>query len=246
MKQLVCYVTAALPEESFTEELIIAMSESGVDIIELGIPFSDPVADGNIIAQANLQALKDFNFESIAKIAKTIHPFIPTFVMSYANPLYFHKIQNVCASFAKNGVCGLIIPDVPFEESAFYQKYAHNNGLCLVPFIAPTTPKERMKLLLANVASKAFVYVVAYAGITGAHKEQDLTALLENAREYTKTPLFVGFGVDVHNAAKKAQGADGVIVGSAIVKILISDLPRKDKIARICDLCTIIKDKINS
>ena len=125
MKQLVCYLTAALPCASFTEDLVLAMSNNGVDCVELGIPFSDPVADGEVIAKANAQVLrKGFALGDVAAIARNVHARMRLFVMSYANPLYHNDLDSVFAAFAQSGISGLIIPDVPLEESAPYKQAA--------------------------------------------------------------------------------------------------------------------------
>lgn len=246
MKQLVCYLTAAFPSLSFSADLIAAMSESGVDIIELGIPFSDPVADGEVIAKANAKALHSgFVFDNIAQLAEKISPIVRVFVMSYANPLYHNNLDSVFANFAKSGISGVIIPDVPFEESAPYQQIAAKHHLSLVPFVAPTTPKQRVQTLVATADASAFIYLVAYAGITGAAKNEDLHPLIAEVRKHTTAPLFVGFGVNAQNAHQKAKDVDGVIVGSAIVSILLEEGSYAEKIRKICAICKTIKEAIN-
>lgn len=247
MKQLVCYLTAALPCASFTEELALAMSENGVDALELGIPFSDPVADGEVIAKANIQVLQQgFAFGDVAKIAHNVHTHMRLFVMSYANPLYHNDLDSVFSSFAQSGISGVIIPDVPFEESTPYKQAATRHHLSFVPLVAPTTQPERVKRLVESVDCRAFIYLVAYTGITGAAKNEDLQPLIASIRKSSSAPVFVGFGVNAHNARQKAEGADGVIVGSAIVQILLQDSSGSEKIRNICALCKSIKDAINS
>ena len=247
MKQLVCYLTAALPCVSFTEELVLAMSENGVDLLELGIPFSDPVADGDVIAKANAQVLRQgFAFRDIAKIAQNVHTHMRLFVMSYANPLYHNNLDSVFSSFAQSGISGVIIPDVPFEESAPYKQAASRHHLSFVPFVAPTTQLVRVRKLVESVDCNTFIYLVAYAGITGAAKNENLRPLIASIRASSVAPVFVGFGVNEHNARQKAEGVDGVIVGSAIVQILLKDLSHTEKIRNICVLCKSLKDAINS
>ena len=247
MKQLVCYLTAALPCASFTEDLVLAMSDNGVDCVELGIPFSDPVADGEVIAKANAQVLrKGFALGDVAAIARNVHARMRLFVMSYANPLYHNDLDSVFAAFAQSGISGLIIPDVPLEESAPYKQAAARHQMSLVPLVAPTTPPARVQMLTESVDSSAFVYLVAYAGITGAAKNEDLQPLIASIRTHCAAPIFVGFGVNAHNARQKADGVDGVIVGSAIVQILLQDIGDSEKIRNICALCKTIKEAINS
>lgn len=247
MKQLVCYLTAALPCASFTEDLILAMSENDVDCVELGIPFSDPIADGEVIAKANARVLRQgFALGDVATIARNVQTRMRLFVMSYANPLYHNDLDSVFATFAQSGICGLIIPDVPFEESAPYKQAATRHHLSLVPLIAPTTSPARVQMLTESVDSGAFIYLVAYAGITGAAKNEDLQPLIASIRAHCAAPIFVGFGVNAHNARQKAEGADGVIVGSAIVQILLQDISDSDKIRNVCALCRAIKETMNS
>lgn len=247
MKQLVCYLTAALPCATFTQDLVLAMSENDVDCVELGIPFSDPVADGEVIAKANALVLRQgFALGDVATIAQNVRTRMRLFVMSYANPLYHNDLDSVFATFAQSGICGLIIPDVPFEESAPYKQAAARHQLSLVPLIAPTTPPARVQMLTESLDCGAFVYLVAYAGITGAAKNEDLRALIASIRANCAAPIFVGFGVNAHNARQKADGVDGVIVGSAIVQILLQDISGSEKIRNICALCRTIKETINS
>lgn len=247
MKQLVCYLTAALPCAAFTEDLVLAMSENDVDCVELGIPFSDPVADGEVIAKANAHVLrKGFALGDVATIARNVHTRMRLFVMSYANPLYHNDLDSVLATFAQSGIRGLIIPDVPFEESAPYKQAAARHQLSLVPLIAPTTSPARVQMLTESLDSGAFIYLVAYAGITGVAKNEDLRALIASIRAHSQAPIFVGFGVNAHNARQKAEGVDGVIVGSAIVQILLQDISDSEKIRNVCALCRVIKESINS
>ncbi|RXJ79532.1 tryptophan synthase subunit alpha [Arcobacter sp. F2176] len=245
MKKLVGYITASLPENNFTVDLAFNMKDAGVDILELGIPFTDPVADGPVIEKANLIALKNgFKLKDLFEVSSKIAPEMKTLWMGYANPFYHYGIEKFFAKAQEFGVKGAIVPDFPFEESLKYNKLASHYEQALISFVAPTHSENRIKKVVEH--SKEFVYMVAYAGITGSGVEEDLSDIIDNVRKYTKTPLFIGFGVDEKTAKAKAKNVDGVIVGSAFVKHLIDDsLSNNEKIQRITAIAKEIKEKIN-
>ena len=246
MKQLVSYITATFPEKNFTIDLCKALKEAGSDYIELGVPFSDPVADGPVIEEANLKALQNgFKLQDLFDISKEIAPVIKTLWMGYFNPFY-HKGLDLIIKEAKNsGIKGFIIPDLPYEEALAYKSKIENEGLCLIDFVAPTDSKERVRTIVQD--SKEFIYMVAYAGITGSNKSENLQDLIKNVKEITSTPLFIGFGVTESNAKEKANGVDGVIVGSAFIKVLLDDsLNYTQKIEKVAKMAKNIKESINS
>lgn len=246
MKKLVAYITTGFPDRYFTVDLAMAMSEAGADTLELGIPFSDPVADGPTIEAANLKALQSgFKLEHLFEISKEIAPQIDTLWMGYFNPFY-HKGMDYFTQEAKSsGVNGFIIPDLPHEEALLYKPAIEQANLSLIDFVAPTDSQERIRQIVKN--SKKFVYLVAYAGITGSGQEEDLQPIITDIKNVTKTPVYVGFGVDEHTAKDKVKGADGVIVGSAFVKVLLDDSKTNtQKISRIVEITKEIKEKINS
>jgi len=246
VKKLVAYITSSYPENSFTVDLAHSLAQNGVDFLELGIPFSDPVADGPIIEEANLKALQQgFKIKDLFEISKQIAPKIDTLWMGYFNPFY-HKGFDLFINEAKeSGIKGFIIPDLPFEEAAPYQKIARENGLNIIDFIAPTDSKDRIKKIVSD--AQTFIYMVAYAGITGSSKSEDLKEVIANVKEYSDTPLFIGFGVNEQNAKEKAKDVDGVIVGSAFVKVLLdSSLNYTQKIDKISTMAKNIKEAINS
>lgn len=246
MKKLVAYITAGFPSNDFTVDLAMALKESGVDSLELGIPFSDPVADGPIIEKANLIALQNgFKMEHLFHISSKIGKEIDTLWMGYFNPFY-HKGMDFFADRANEyGVSGFIIPDLPHEEATIYTKPIQDKNISLISFVAPTDSQERIKQVAQD--AQKFIYLVAYAGITGSGASEDLGQTVKSIRAVTKTPIYVGFGVDEHTAQDKAKGVDGVIVGSAFVKILLDDsLNSSQKINKITTLARTIKEKINS
>lgn len=246
MKQLVAYITAGFPDKNFSLDLVSALKEAGVDKLELGIPFSDPVADGPIIEVANLHALQNgFKMETLFEISSVVAPKIETYWMGYFNPFYHKGVEVFAQKAAEFGVKGFIIPDLPHEEALPYVSLMEQYKLSLISFVAPTDSKERIAKVVKN--AKGFIYLVAYAGITGAHASEDLTKTIQMIKEQSSTPLFVGFGVNEKTAKERARGVDGVIVGSAFVEVLLNDgLSGLEKIAMIAQKAKIIKEKINA
>ncbi len=245
MKKLVAYITTGYPNIDFTIDLALSLADSGVDSLELGMPFSDPVADGPVIEKANLYSLQNgFKIDQLFEASKKIAPSIDTLWMGYFNPFY-HKGMDVFINEAKkSGVNGFIIPDLPYEEALPYKKDIEANGLSLIDFIAPTDTKDRIEMITSN--AQKFIYLVAYAGITGSGKSENLYNVISQIRDYSKTPIYVGFGVDSNTAKDKVKGVDGVIVGSAFVKILLDNsISDSQKIIKISSLAKEIKEKIN-
>jgi len=245
LKKLVAYITTGYPSLDFTVDMALALADVGVDTLELGVPFSDPVADGPVIERANLLSLQNgFKIDQLFEASKIIAPKIDTLWMGYFNPFY-HKGVDLFISEAKNsGVNGFIIPDLPYEEALTYKPSIENAGLNLIDFIAPTDPRERIEMISKD--AKKFIYLVAYAGITGAGKSESLEETISLVREYSKTDVFVGFGVNEKTAKEKAKGVDGVIVGSAFVNILLDEsISDSQKIERVSNLAREIKEKIN-
>lgn len=245
LKKLVAYITAGFPDSQFSIDVAFALKEAGVDTLELGIPFSDPVADGPVIEEANLQALrKGFTLDQLFTLSAPIAKEIDTLWMGYFNPFYARGFDYFIQEAKCSGIQGFIIPDLPHEESIIYKKSLKDNDLCTISFVAPTDSTQRIK----NVVSDAqkFIYLVAYAGITGSGVSEDLQQCITDIRAFSDTPVYVGFGVDEKSAKEKAQGVDGVIVGSAFVKVLLDDtLNATQKINKIANIARNIKSAIN-
>ena len=246
MKKLVGFITASLPSNNFTVDLALSMQEAGVDTLELGIPFSDPVADGPVIEKASLIALQNgFKLTDLFDVTSKIAPHMDTLWMGYMNPFFHYGMENFLKKGKEFGVNGSIIPDLPYEEAKSYKDIFSKYDQSLIDFVAPTDSLERIKTITSN--SSKFIYMVAYAGITGSGAKEDLGQVIENVRSCTATPLYIGFGVDEKTAKDKVKGVDGVIVGSTFVKHLIDDsLSNKEKIDRITQSAKNIKDIINS
>jgi len=246
LKKLVGFITASLPSNNFTVDLALSMQEAGVDTLELGIPFSDPVADGPVIEKASLIALQNgFKLTDLFDVTSKIAPHMDTLWMGYMNPFFHYGMENFLEKGKQFGVNGSIIPDLPYEEAKVYKDIFAKYDQSLIDFVAPTDSLDRIKTITSN--SSKFIYMVAYAGITGSGAKEDLGQVIENVRNCTDTPLYIGFGVDEKTAKDKVKGVDGVIVGSTFVKHLIDDsLSNKEKIDRITQSAKNIKDIINS
>ncbi|MDP3120303.1 MAG: tryptophan synthase subunit alpha [Sulfuricurvum sp.] len=246
MKHLVAYITAGYPDTEFTIDLALALGQNGVDTLELGVPFSDPVADGPVIEEANERSLANgFRFADILTISEAVAPSIDTLWMGYFNPFYQYGMEKLLDRAKQIGVNGLIIPDVPYEEALAYHNLFESRSLANISFVAPTDSEERIAAITAN--ARKFIYLVAYAGITGSGKAEDLGAVLAMIKRHSQTPVYVGFGVNELTAREKVQGADGVIVGSAIVSVLLDDtINHTQKITKCCEITRNIKSIINS
>ena len=245
MKHLVAYITTGFPEKSFTVDLALALGENGVDSLELGVPFSDPVADGPVIEKANFLALeKGLRFQDVLELSHQIAPTVDTLWMGYFNPFYQYGMKALLEKAKTIGVSGMIIPDLPHEEAQAYEPLFSENGVSNIAFVAPTDDDDRVK----EVVSKAqkFIYLVAYAGITGSGQSEDLQPIVTSIKSYTQTPVYVGFGVNEKTAKEKVVGVDGVIVGSAFVNVLLQeDLSYQQKIEKCCSIASVIKQQIN-
>jgi tryptophan synthase alpha chain len=221
-KALIAYIMAGDPSLQDTEQVVLGLERSGADVIELGVPFSDPIADGPVIQQAAERALRSGT--SLRRILTMVAGLrrqtkIPLVLMAYYNTIHAYGEQDFCRDAAEAGVDGLIVPDMPLEESRPLSDHAAEVGIDVIFLLAPTsTPARRASV---GKASQGFIYYVSLTGITGA-KLTDLGNVEDNVRRIRKVsrvPISVGFGVATpQDAARIASVADGVIVGSAIVK----------------------------
>ncbi len=246
MKNLVAYITSGFPEKSFSIDLSLALGQSGVDTLELGIPFSDPVADGPLIEKANHKALElGFKFEHLLDISKEVAPKVDTLWMGYFNSFYQQDMNKLIPLAKKLNVNGFIIPDLPFEEANLYAELFKSNEMSNISFVAPTDSEQRIKEIVTD--AQKFIYMVAYTGITGSGKAEEIQPFLSSIKKYTQTPVYVGFGVNAKTAKEKIKGADGVIVGSAFVNILLKEnINYSQKINECSKLAHILKNEINS
>ncbi|KAL5059629.1 hypothetical protein RYX36_031233 [Vicia faba] len=222
---LIPYITAGDPDLATTAEALKVLDSCGSDIIELGVPYSDPLADGPVIQAASTRSLaRGTNFDSIISMLKEVVPELstPIALFTYYNPILKRGTERFMSIVKETGVHGLVVPDVPLEETETLRKEAKKNGIELVLLTTPTTPTNRMKAIVDG--AEGFVYLVSSLGVTGtrASISGKVQALLKEIKEATPKPVAVGFGISTAEQVKQVAGwgADGVIVGSAMVKLL--------------------------
>jgi tryptophan synthase alpha chain len=236
-KAFIAYVTAGDPDLSTTEKLVLSFAQSGVDLIELGVPFSDPMADGRTIQAGSQRALESKT--TLPKILKLVERLrrkteIPILFMTYYNPVYHYGEASFIRDAKKVGVDGLIFPDLPPEEGKNLRRLAQAAGISMVFLFAPTTLKERLKLI-AN-ASSGFLYYVSLTGVTGERKNLSASLFqnVRSAKRLTAKPVCVGFGISTPEQARAvAKVADGIIIGSAIVKQIEKNLGKSKLVANV-------------
>lgn len=225
-KAFIPFVTGGDPNIETTYKLVKTMAENGADMIEIGIPFSDPIAEGPVIQEADLRALSsgtttDKLFDMVAKLRKEVT--IPLLFMTYANPIYVYGTDRFMAKCEEVGIDGVIVPDVPFEEKAELSGFCEKHGITLISMIAPTSD-ERVKMIAKE--AEGFIYCVSSLGVTGVRSEinSHIGALIAKVKEVTDTPCAIGFGISTPEQAKNmAAISDGAIVGSAIVKMVAKE-----------------------
>ncbi len=220
---LMPYLMGGYPSIDASRAVGCAYADAGADLIELGVPFSDPLADGPVIhaaATAALNTSPPATLEAVLEVARTIAERVPVVLMCYANPIVVRGVERFADLLVGAGVSGLIVPDLPLEEATDVRSVCRTRGLALVPLIAPTTPAERLERI--GVAASGFLYAVSLTGTTGERAAVDggLETLVAGAAAHTDVPVAVGFGISTPEqaAAAAAAGADGVIVGSRLVR----------------------------
>lgn len=229
------FLTAGFPDLESTVELVLGFEENGADLIELGMPFSDPLADGPTIQYASNVAIENgitMNriFEMVSEIRKKSE--IPIILMGYINPVLRYGADEFCKKAAAAGVDGLIIPDAPIEESSIISEPAQKNHLDMIYLVAPNSTNERMRQV--DQKSSGFVYCVSVTGVTGARSGEEVAKSVERFisrvnEHVTKNPKLVGFGIKSHeDAAIIAREVDGFIVGSALIDTIRKDYPNKE------------------
>lgn len=226
------FLTAGFPDPDHTVDLVLGMEEHGADMVELGMPFSDPLADGPSIQYASTKALeqgvtmKDI-LGMVRKIRKRSE--IPLVLMGYVNPVLRYGAEDFCRDAAAAGADGLILPDLPPEEAGLLQEHADACGLRLIYLVAPNTSDERMRRI--DRRSRGFVYCVSVTGVTGAREGEEVARSVERfigrvKENITRNPIMIGFGIRSHEDARRvASGARGFIVGSALVDLLREHYP---------------------
>lgn len=217
------YTVMGYPDREAGLETIRQLVDAGADLLELGIPFSDPLADGPTIQAATQQSLENgTTLKDCLQMTRELRAEgidTPGVMMGYVNPMMAYGLEQFVADAAEAGVDGLIVPDVPPEEADELNALCEKHGLALIQFLAPTSTADRIKLVTKN--AKGFIYLVSLTGVTGGRNKvsDTLNTFVDRVREETDTPLAVGFGIsNGEQAAEVAQYADGIIVGSALVK----------------------------
>lgn len=221
-KGLVGYLTAGDPDASTSEKNIRTAIERGLDVLEIGMPFSDATADGPTIQAASHRALAaGMTLEGVLRMVRNIrrdHD-IPIVLFGYANPLFRYGYEKICADARSAGVDGMLVVDLPFEESRELGRFLDGQEMDLVALVAPTTPEDRARMILEK--ARGFVYYIMVTGVTGARKTvaSDIEAHVKGLRNCTDLPVAVGFGIsNGEQAAQAAASADAVAVGSALIK----------------------------
>ncbi len=236
-KAFIAFITAGDPNLKMTEELVLSFEQAGVDIIELGVPFSDPLADGPTIQASSARALKKgVNIQKIFDTVRSIRKksSIPICLMGYYNPIFHYGEKQFCKDAAASGVDGLIIPDLPPEEARDLIKLSKDNDLSQVFFLAPTTTPKRVKKIVQH--STGFIYFVSLTGVTGARQDipPSVVKQMQLAKKQTAKPICVGFGIsNAQQVQSMAKVADGVIVGSAIVNEIYKNRSSKKLVSEV-------------
>lgn len=222
-KAFIPFITGGDPSLEITEQLLYAMEEAGADIIEIGIPFSDPIAEGPVIQAANERALAagcttDRLFETVKKAREKVQ--VPMVFLTYLNPIFTYGKERFMERCRECGIQGVIVPDMPFEEKGELREVCAKYGIGIISLIAPTS-HERITAIAKD--AEGYIYCVSSLGVTGMRKEisTDIKGMVDKVRQVTKVPCAVGFGISTPEQAQQmAAVSDGVIVGSRIVKIV--------------------------
>jgi tryptophan synthase alpha chain len=218
---LMPYMMGGFPDLDTSRRIGLEYAAAGADLIELGVPFSDPLADGPVIHAAGTAALKaGATLPAVLEVGRAIAERVPVVVMCYANPILARGLERFADELLATGASGLIVPDLPFEEASATLRACDERGLALVPLVAPTTPEDRLARIGAQ--ARGFMYTVSLTGTTGERsgRQDGLAGVVARAAASTSVPVAVGFGISTPEqaAATAAAGADGVIVGSRLVR----------------------------
>jgi len=236
-KAFIAFITAGFPDLSTTAKLVIELEKNGTDIIELGVPFSDPLADGATIQEASRYALsRGTHLVNILDLVKQLRKRtnLPICLMTYYNPVFCFGDKSFVDQAVACGVDGVIIPDLPYEEAGEFRQYANQKGLANICFISPTSSRARIKATIK--VARGFIYYVSLAGVTGSRKRlaADLKAKLSEIKKLTTKPVCVGFGISSASQVKAVcKISDGVIVGSAIVNKIKENIDNRNLVQRV-------------
>ncbi|MCX7816523.1 MAG: tryptophan synthase subunit alpha [Syntrophales bacterium] len=243
-KALIAYITAGHPDLEITEAVIPALADAGVDVVEIGVPFSDPTADGPIIQGSSQKALRSGT--TLPSILEMIKRFrnrvaIPLVLFSYYNPIFVFGAERFARVAAESGIDGILVVDLPPEEACELRCYTDKAGLDFIPLVAPTTSSKRMRLIVKE--GSGFIYYITLTGVTGTGRPfvEEVKERVLEIKSFSPLPVVVGFGISTpEQAAEIASFADGVVVGSAFVKLMDS-VSREDLVEKVCKFASSIK-----
>jgi len=247
-KALIVYLTAGDPSLRMTKQLIFALEKSGVDILEIGVPFSDPTADGPVIQEASQRALKaGTTLEGVLKMMAEVRKIseIPIVLFGYFNPIFSYGVKKFALAARAAGVDGVLIVDLPFEEAEELRNHTDKMGIDFISLIAPTTGQERLKKIAAKAAG--FLYYISITGITGtaAPKIENIRNEVAKIRNMTDLPIAVGFGISKPQQVREiGRFADGVVIGSAAVRLIDENRNHQDLLKTVSDYIMSIKKEL--
>ncbi len=236
-KASIVYLTVGYPNIDTTEKLVLELAKQGVDIFELGMPFSDPLADGPVIQESSTFALRhNINLESVFSLTKRLRKKInnPIVTMGYFNPILSYGQERFAKAARLSGLDGAIVPDLPIEESGELRKAIHRQKLYLIDFLAPTTDSSRVRKIAKSAGG--FIYYVSLTGVTGARNKlpKDIVKRLKYLKKIVKIPICVGFGISQKKQfVAITKFCDGAIIGSAIIKKIKENLGKKNLVSKV-------------
>ena len=248
-KALIPFITAGYPDINTTEKFIYELEKSGADLIELGVPFSDPMADGPVIQMASERSLANgTNLKTILELVKKVRKKteIPIILMGYYNPFFIYGLKRISRDAKDAGVDGFLIVDLPPEEAGEMKAQTDSAGLDIIFLLAPTSDDKRINLITKN--GTGFIYYVSLTGVTGIRSEldRDIRKQIKKIRRKTRLPIGVGFGISSPAHAKRvAKWADAVVVGSAIIKIVENSSSKKQMVQRVGKFVNDLKKAMN-
>ena len=247
-KALIVYLTAGDPSLDITKKLIFGLEKAGVDILEIGVPFSDPTADGPVIQAASQRALKaGTTLEGVLNLVTAVRKVsdIPIVLFGYFNPIFAYGVNKFAHAARKAGVDGILVVDLPYEEAQELRIYTDVVGIDFISLIAPTTDKERLTKIAAQATG--FLYYISITGITGtaAPKIDNIKTEVEKIREITKLPIAVGFGISTPRQAREiGRFAGGVVIGSAVVRLIDENKNNHDLVKIVSGYANEIKNAL--
>jgi tryptophan synthase alpha chain len=249
-KALIVFLTAGYPSLDATREMVLALDKAGVDIVELGVPFSDPTADGPIIQGASQRALKEgATLEKVLALVSELrrNSKIPIVLFGYYNPIFSYGNERFSRRAAEAGVDGVLVVDLPPEEAFELRRFSDPLGIKQILLVAPTTGRERIRQIAASASG--FLYLVSITGVTGTQKPavEEIREEMEQIRKFSSLPTVIGFGISTPaQAAEIASLADGVVVGSAFIREIDEGIGNNNLIERISSYATNLRMAINS